>query len=138
MSERIRKLSVPRNLDKAPDGRGIQDHLLTGHGPEAPQPPAHSAFPVVVLLGASLASSLHLRPDKSSSSRTDCLTSGAQGRPLQGGLGRASGRQNVWLARLGRALVANFSLKDGLLMLISCVIVVLWFYGRTLLLLGAY
>lgn len=40
--------------------------------------------------------------------------------------------------RLGRALVANFSLNDGLLMLISCVIVGLWFHGRTLLLLGAY
>lgn len=41
-SERIRKLSVPRNLNKAPDGRGVRDHL-TGDGPEAPQPPAHSA-----------------------------------------------------------------------------------------------
>ena len=39
----------------------------------------------------------------------------------------------MWLARPSRAPVAKFSLKDGLLMLISCVIVVLWFYGRTLL-----
>lgn len=57
---------------------------------------------------------------------------------LRGGHGCwARGRQNVWLARPSRAPVAKFPLKDGLLMLISPVIVVLWFYGRTLLLLGA-
>lgn len=33
------------------------------------------------------------------------------------------------MARPGRAPGAKFSLKDGLLMLISFVIVVLWFYG---------
>lgn len=89
----IRKLSFPRNLDKAADSKGhpgSSAHL--GEARDAPGPPRHAAFPVLVSLGTSrLAWSTRSRPEKPSSQRTDCLASGAQGRSPLGGLDAGPG-----------------------------------------------